>query len=102
VTIITSAEESALADGATLHVEPMPIASDATVRYRIARAEQVTIALFDMAGKERAVLFRGYAGTGETTLRLSVQALDLPSGTYSLELRTASGTAVRQLIVVVR
>jgi|GEM_PF-694636 len=104
VSILSSRDDEPLpvAGAAWLHVEPMPIASDATVRYRLAGAEQVTIALFDMAGKERAVLFRGYAGTGETTLRLSVQALDLPSGTYSLELRTASGTAVRQLIVVVR
>jgi hypothetical protein len=61
----------------------------------------MTLALYDMAGKQRAVIYNGFAAV-EGTLRLAVQDLDLPSGTYSLELQTASGSVVRQLIVVVR
>ncbi len=102
VTILTSRDDEPLTGSTWLYVEPMPVSTDATVRFRTDRAEQVTVALYDMAGKQRAVLYSGYTSGGEATLRLSVQTLDLPSGTYSLELRTASGTTIRHLVVVVR
>ncbi|GIV55847.1 MAG: hypothetical protein KatS3mg040_0615 [Candidatus Kapaibacterium sp.] len=102
VTIITSAEESALASGAMLSVEPMPVTSDAVVRYVLPRAGTIRLALYDAAGKQQALLASGYAAAGESSLRLSPQALDLPSGTYSLELRTEDGSVIRRLIVIVR
>jgi hypothetical protein len=102
VSILTTREDEAPVAGlVSLRVEPMPIAADATVSYRLARPEHMTLALYDMAGKQRAVIYNSFAAV-EGTLRLAVQDLDLPSGTYSLELQTASGSVVRQLIVVVR
>jgi hypothetical protein len=102
VSILSTADEESSTGGAWIAVEPMPITSDATIRYAVPSAGKVTIALYDMAGKKRAMLFDGYAGIGESTVRLSVQSLDLPSGTYTLELQSGSGAAVRTLIVVVR
>lgn len=102
VAILSTAEESEHVGGATLYLEPMPVTSEAVVRYVLSRAGTVRLALYDASGKQRALLAHGFATAGESTLRLSPHELDLASGTYSLELRVSDGTIVRTLIVIVR
>ncbi len=103
VTILSTVENaSGLHGSLEIRVEPMPVTSEAIIRYTIPQAGIVHLALFDAAGKQHALLSSGFAQAGESTLRFSTHALDLPSGTYLVELRTSDGTVIRTPIVIIR
>jgi hypothetical protein len=103
VTILSTAEDaSGLHGSLELRVEPMPVTSEAIIRYTIPQAGIVRLALFDAAGKQHALLSSGFSEAGESSLRLSPHALDLPSGTYLVELRTSDGAVARTPIAIVR
>lgn len=102
VSILTTADDVITAGNAWINVEPIPISSEAVIRYHVPVAGMITIVLYDMAGKQRATLFSGYAGPDAASLRVSVSSLDLPSGAYTVELRMSDGSIVRRPVVVVR
>ena len=82
-----------------LSVGPNPTAGDATVRVSLDRAQRVTVALYDVLGRQVAVVADGAFGEGTTAVRVSTAGL--PSGVYVLRLE-GEGVSVTERLSVVR
>ena len=93
-----AAEGPADAIAATLTVTN-PIRSAATVRYAVETPGAVTVALFDVLGRQVAVVADGPVGTSEQTARFD--ASGLASGVYVLRLQ-GEGFTVSRTVTVVR
>ena len=97
---IVARDEAPAAGGVVLHPSaPNPTRSSATLRYALAEAGDVEIALFNTLGQRVAVLATGprAAGTHDVTVR----ADGLAAGVYVVRL-TAGGTSQTRTLTVVR
>ena len=77
---------------------PNPVRQQATIRYTLPRAQDVTIALYDVLGRRVRTLTQDQqtAGRHEQTVDLS----GLSSGAYFVRMRTGDATHTRRLTVV--
>lgn len=75
--------QASLAKKTSLKIYPNPFISRATIEYKLSEAEQVQLALFDVAGRKVTDLERGFRGKGGHTITL--QAEYLRSGIYFLK-----------------
>ena len=81
-----------------LSVGPNPTRGDATVRFSLDRAQRVQIALYDVVGRQVAVVAQGAFGTGDAVATVATSGL--PAGVYVLRLQGETATATRTLSVV--
>lgn len=81
-----------------LTVGPNPASAAATVRFSLDRGQDVRLALYDVLGREVALVAQGAYGAGEQTARLDVA--QLPAGVYVLRLQGEGAAASRQISVV--
>jgi hypothetical protein len=81
-----------------LGTHPNPAQSRATVRFAVPSAQEVTLRLYDVMGREVRTLARG-PQEGRTEMRVGLS--DLSSGIYFLRLQ-AGGTTKTQKMTVVR
>ncbi len=82
--------------------QPNPAAKGATVVYLgLDRPQDVTLGLFDGLGNEVRRLFDNDPMPGGI-VRIDARVDDLPSGIYYLRMRTSTGTALAQKLVVTR
>ena len=65
--------------------QPNPFNPTTTVRFRVAEAQRVTLALYDALGRRVADLYDGYAEAGRYE-SVRVDGTALPSGTYTVVL----------------
>lgn len=80
-------------------VIPNPATESATVALQsVGAATNVTVALYDGLGRRVATLLDGTTLPSGTTA-LPVNVSTLPSGVYTIVVRSAQGTAARQLVV---
>jgi uncharacterized delta-60 repeat protein len=82
-----------------LSVFPNPLASQGSVDFSLAGAGRARLAVYDLLGREIAVLHEGPASSG--TSRVSFDASRLAPGSYVLRL-VADGSATARSITVVR
>jgi len=74
---------------------PNPMASEATVRFNVPQRQRVTVRVLDVKGRVVQELYKGAAsGTRELTWEATAA-----SGMYLLELRTAGGRIVKNIII---
>ena len=92
------ANEEAVEARLGLTVGPNPVQGSALVRYSLDRAQDVRIALYDVLGREVAVVKQGALPAGVGNAR--VEASSLPVGVYVLRLQTESGALTRTVTVV--
>jgi len=92
------AEEGPAATAFALAVGPNPTRADATVRFTLARAQRVRLAVFDALGRRVAVLAEGPFAAGPATV--AVPTATLPTGVYIVRLDGEDGAAARQISVV--
>jgi len=86
-----------------LECDPNPFFSRTTMRFALARAEDVRLTVHDASGRAVAVLHEGllpagehpFAWRGENDARLR-----LPSGAYFVRLQTSAGSLVRRVVLV--
>lgn len=78
---------------------PNPVSSTATLSFAVKEGSQATVAVYDMLGRRAATLFDGSPTPGEST-RLRLDASELPSGSYIIQLRADGRTETRRLTVV--
>ena len=85
---------------ASLSATPNPVRDAARVRFTAATAQDVTVAVYDVTGRQVATLFQG-AVAADQTVEARLDAANLPSGVYVVR---ASGTDVNmtQRVTVVR
>ncbi len=75
-----------------------PVPEDGTIRLLLDRAGPLTVAVYDVAGRQVASLYEGPAAAGEHALcRLSG---DVPAGVYYVRAESGGRTAVRALRLV--
>lgn len=94
--VSTSEDPSA---GIDLVAFPNPAVGDATVRFSLDRSQRVRITLYDVLGRQVAVVAEGAFGAGEATV--PVPTSTLPSGVYVLRL-AGEGVAASTRLSVVR
>ncbi|MEP0547986.1 MAG: PA domain-containing protein [Rhodothermales bacterium] len=91
-------EEDTEARAFVLHpVYPNPLASHATVVINLPTAQAVRVAVFDLLGREVAVLHDGSLPAGPHTLTLD--ATRLPAGLYLVRATGAGHRATRKLMI---
>ena len=83
------------AEALVLAAYPNPFASALTVAYTLPQAGAVRLALYDVLGREVAVLVDGWRGTGAHTARF--EARDLPAGAYLVRLEAGTRRTTRQV-----
>ena len=82
----TATEPGPLPEGFELErARPNPFNPTTTVRFRVAEAQRVTLALYDALGRRVADLYDGYAEAGRYE-SVRVDGTALPSGTYTVVL----------------
>ena len=77
---------------------PNPTAGEATVSVQVAETGRLTVAVYDVLGREVARLYEGAAEAG-AEMRLALDARALPAGLYVVRAATAAGTATQRLTV---
>ncbi|NUN69910.1 MAG: T9SS type A sorting domain-containing protein, partial [Bacteroidetes bacterium] len=77
---------------------PNPFNPSTTIRYHVAVPGDVQLTVYDAIGREVSTLVRGYAPAG--TYAVTFSGSGLPSGMYLYRLQTASGVAVRRMLLV--
>ena len=77
---------------------PNPTSGDATVRFTLDHAQDVRVALYDVLGRQVAVVAEGSFGSGESTARVATS--ELPAGVYVVRLEGEGVAAAHQLSVV--
>lgn len=78
-------------------VGPNPAEGTAAVAFELDRAQTVRLAVYDVTGREVAVLAEGTRAAGVQTVALDVAAL--PAGVYVLRLAGEGGTATQRFTV---
>jgi hypothetical protein len=76
---------------------PNPFNPSTEILYSLKAAAKVHLSVFDLEGREAAVLEDGVRGAGEH--RLSFQAAGLPSGVYICRLETDAGVLTRRMVL---
>lgn len=92
-------EAGASADGFGLGtVYPNPVRGTATVRFELDRPQAATVAVYDLLGREVAVLASGAQPAGRTEVTLDAAAL--PAGLYVVRLVGETAAATQKVVVV--
>ena len=77
---------------------PNPFNPSTEISYRLGEAGRVELAVFDLLGKQVAILVDGVQSEGSYTVRFD--AADLPGGTYVYRLTAADEVRMRKMILV--
>lgn len=96
--IDTATDDAPEASGVTLYPSaPNPVRSTATIRFSLAEAGDVDLAVVDLLGRRIATLARGPHAAGEHTATL--RADGLASGVYVLQVRTGESSVTQRIVV---
>ena len=85
-----------------LQARPNPFSNATTIEFRLSQAANVEIRLFDMAGKEIAVVLEGRIEDTGAKHVLPFDSSDLRAGMYLLQLQTDSGVRVMEKLLIVK
>jgi hypothetical protein len=85
----------------TLSAHPNPFREATTVRFSVPEADRVELRVFNMAGKEVAVLFEGEA-MGGLTYDIEWRAENVSDGIYTAKLVSGSGKVIYKKLVLAR
>mgnify|MGYP003958882431 FL=1 len=77
---------------------PNPFNPSTTINFSLAATEYATLSVFDLSGREVAVLVNGLTESGQH--RLDFNASELSSGVYFYRLETASFTKSQKMLLV--
>ena len=77
---------------------PNPFNPETTIEFTIQDAADVRLTVFDLLGREVAVLMDEHRGAG--TYNVNFQAHDLPSGMYIYQLKVGDTMLQKQMMVV--
>jgi hypothetical protein len=77
---------------------PNPFNPSTTISYSIPSAQQVSISVYDLLGREAASLVNEYKPAG--TYEVSFNAKDLTSGIYFYKIKAGSFTSTRKMLLI--
>ncbi|HLP17168.1 MAG TPA: CotH kinase family protein, partial [Bacteroidota bacterium] len=79
---------------------PNPFNPETRIIYELPKAGMVTLTVYDLLGKTKAVLVNEYQSAGRYSCRFSAVGLGLPSGVYFYHLRAGNFSAIKRMMVV--
>jgi hypothetical protein len=77
---------------------PNPFNPSTTVRYSLSRDQEIRLAIYDILGREVAVLVNGREAAGSRTVRFDAHAL--ASGVYYCSLRAGGASITRRMLLI--
>lgn len=77
---------------------PNPFKSSSTIAYRVEESQSITLTVWNLSGKRIATLAEGMHEPGY--YEHSLDARDLPSGTYFARLQTAQGVQSHRMVLL--
>ncbi|HEY3293921.1 MAG TPA: T9SS type A sorting domain-containing protein [bacterium] len=86
------------ADAELSSVYPNPFNNSATITFRVATAERIELTLYDLLGRQVAVLAQGSFSPGEH--RLTLDGSRFSSGAYYVHLNSAHTSATKAVILL--
>ena len=92
----TTSNENEIAEGLTLNVQPNPILSQATIQFELPNASDVTLTMFDFAGRTVYSENLGFRPAGANAVNLNTA--NLVNGTYVVTMRTNVGVVTAKVI----
>ena len=96
---VSTEDETSIPTVASLEQNyPNPFRGSTTIAYTIAQPEEVTLAIYDMLGRQVRTLVEHPHEAGQHTV--SFDASSLPSGTYFYTLQTGPQSTTRRMTVV--
>jgi hypothetical protein len=98
ITAVRQGAPSIAADAELLRNYPNPFNASTDFGYRLLEAADVTLQVFDLLGRETAVLVNERKAPGSYVVRWD--ASGLPSGVYVAVLRAGGDTRVRRVLLV--
>ncbi|MGE5500232.1 MAG: T9SS type A sorting domain-containing protein [Syntrophothermus sp.] len=79
---------------------PNPFNPETVIKYRITTPGHVRLSLFNVLGKEVAVLFDGDRPSGEFSLKVNANSLNIESGIYFYSLKAGSLLETKKMTVL--
>ncbi len=79
---------------------PNPFNPSTVIEYQIAAYSHVHLIVYDLLGREVAVLVNEYKQPGKYNVEFRVQSAELPSGVYLYNLRAGNFSETRKLILL--
>jgi hypothetical protein len=94
------ADEGFFALQATLESYPNPVSETATVRFNLAKEQNLSLSVHDLTGREAGRLFtqKKYAA-GAHEVKLDNAVLHLPAGLYFLQLSNGRASETCKLVL---
>jgi hypothetical protein len=83
-------------EGMQLTVQPNPVRTSGSISYRLPVGVSASVVLYDASGRQVSLLSR--VATGEGNVELPVG--ELPSGMYTVQLKTATGAMLSATVTV--
>ncbi|RPH92160.1 T9SS C-terminal target domain-containing protein, partial [candidate division KSB1 bacterium] len=81
-----------------LNAYPNPFNASTTIVYNVTQAQHVTLRVFDLAGREVALLKNGFMPVGR--YQRAFNGTDLPSGIYFARLSGEISTQIQKLVLL--
>lgn len=91
--------ESYLAKAINFSVQPNPFTQSTSVSYKLDKAEQVTLIVYDVLGKEVGKIFSGIQNPGEQNLSIDRHQLGLGNGMYFIKLSIGNSSLSQRILV---
>jgi hypothetical protein len=79
---------------------PNPFNPETTILYYLAKADYVTLKVYNLLGKEVAVLTNKFQPAGAHTVKFSVNNFSLASGVYFYILKSGNFTTIKKMIIL--
>jgi PKD repeat protein len=98
IKIIYSKIEPHLPGISGLSTFPNPFQSSATIQYHLSQNSNIHISIFDLTGKEVALIFNQYQNSGNYEMVIDAEKYHLKPGIYLLQFKTVDGFAARRLV----
>ena len=85
-------------DGIKLRVSPNPFSESSVLNYSLEKNTSLNVVLFDAAGKMVAKLYEGIQTSGQHSLTIDANTLNLPKGIYQLLFISGEGKIVKKIV----
>jgi endoglucanase len=100
-TPITSVSENLQSNTFKVKAYPNPFSEETTIEYDLAKSENVEVAVFDLDGRKRITLFKGWQSEGFHQIHLKADqqnVLNLSSGVYLCKISSSEKELTTKLI----
>ena len=96
--ILYSGAETDKSNNFSLSIYPNPFGSSATLQYTLNKSSKVTIGLYDMTGRQIALIKNETQSPGDYNAEINAEKYHLSPGVYLLKFMTDDGFVSRQIV----